>query len=278
MHRGDRCTTRKRVMNSTPQFAIFAVACCLFVGYLLSFPWSGPMVDLDGVENFRIPMPTLNETCDVRSSVNTSLQLAYVDCGVSFLVAAFCLVYILSPKKGTRWPLEILWTASFLVFALEMVTFSVVVARISVWFLSCNNAAKLEGSCPTTRFRQLRGDIGDREQCYFDSRTLTIFSAENDQFSSCLETSGLATYNRRFARWDISAYYSAQALCHRDEPSQNLAWCYYYGCDPVCNHDAYGLNMRWFLLDVLLLLTILATHLITFGSLYVVRDINIKGE
>ena len=88
----------------------------------------------------------------------------------------------------------------------------------------------------------------------------------------------MASYNRRFARWDISAYYSAEALCHRGEASQNLAWCYYYGCDAVCNHDTYVLNMRWFLLDGLLLLTILATHLITFGSLYVVRDINVKGD
>ena len=42
--------------------------------------------------------------------------------------------------------------------------------------------------------------------------------------------------------------------------------------------ETYALNMRWFILDILLLLTILATHLITFGSLYVVRDINVKGE
>ena len=132
-------------MQSTPQFAIFSVGCCLFVGYLLSIPWSGPMVDVDGIANFRIPMPTQNETCAVRSSPNTSLQLAYVDCGVAFLISAFCLVYILSPKKGTRWPLEILWTASFLIFALEMVVFAVLVARVSVWFLSCTNAAKLEG-------------------------------------------------------------------------------------------------------------------------------------
>lgn len=265
-------------MNSIPQFAIFALGCCLFFGYLLSLPWSGPMVNLDGVENFRIPMPTTNETCAVQSSANTSLQLAYVDCGVAFLISAFCLVYILAPKNGTRWPLEILWAASFLIFALEMVVFGVIVARISVWFLSCNNAAKIEGSCPTTRYRQLRGDIGDMEQCYFDARTLTVFSAENDQFSSCLDTSSLASYNRRFARWDVSAYYSAEALCHRNEPSQNLAWCYYYGCDPVCNADTYALNMRWFMLDIFLLLIILATHLITFGSLYVVSDATTKGD
>lgn len=268
----------QRTMQSTPQFAILAVASSLFFAYLLSLPWSGPMVDLDGVQNFRIPMPTLNETCALRSASNSSLQLAYVDCGVAFLLAAFCLVFILAPKKGTRWPLEILWTASFLIFAIEMVVFAVLVARVSVWFLSCNNAAKLEGSCPTTRYRQLRGDITDTEQCYFDARTLTVFSADNDQFSSCLDTSALASYNRRFARWDVSAYYSAEALCHRKEPSQNLAWCYYYGCDPVCMADAYALNMKWFLLDALLLLTILATHLLTFGSLYVVRDINVKGE
>ena len=122
-------------MQSTPQFAILAVGCCLFFAYLLSFPWSGPMVDLDSVQNFRIPMPTNNETCALRSAENTSLQLAYVDCGVAFLISAFCIVYILSPKKGTRWPLEILWTASFLIFALEMVVFAVIVARVSVWFI-----------------------------------------------------------------------------------------------------------------------------------------------
>lgn len=265
-------------MNSSPQYAIFAIGCCLFVSYLLSFPWGGPMVNVDETSNYRIPMPSLNETCQVQSAVNTSLQLAYVDCGVAFLISAFCLVYILAPKEGMRWPLEILWTASFLIFALEMVVFAVLVARVSVWFLSCNNAAKLEGSCPTTRFRQLRKAISDLEECYFDAKTLTIYNAENDQFSSCLDTSALATYNRRFARWDVSAYYSAEALCHRNEVSQNLAWCYYYGCDPVCNHDTYAINMHWFILDGILLLTILATHLVTFGSLYVVQDSSIKGE
>ncbi len=223
-------------------------------------------------------MPSLNETCALSSAQNTSLQLAYVDCGVAFLISAFCLVYILSPKKGARWPLEILWAASFLIFALEMVVFGVLVARISVWFLSCTNAAKVEGACPTTRFRQLRRDITDVEMCYFDANTLTVFSAENDQFSSCLDTSALASYNRRFARWDVSSYYSAEALCHRSEVSKNLAWCYYYGCDPVCNAETYALNQRWFILDTMLLLVILATHLITFGSLYVVDDALTKGE
>jgi len=266
-------------MDSVPEYGIFTFVSCIFVAFLATLPWTGPMVALDNQTNFRIPTPvTYNETCQISSQANTSLQLAYVDTGVAFLLASFCFVYIMSPKKGTSWPLEILWTASFLIFALEMITFAVVVARISVWFLSCNNAAKLEGSCPTTRYRQLRGDITDTEQCYFDATTLTVFSAENDQFSSCLDTSALASYNRRFARWDVSAYYSAEALCHRGEASQNLAWCYYYGCDPVCMADAYALNMRWFLLDILLLLTILAAHLITFGSLYVVRDINVKGD
>ena len=264
-------------MDSVPEYGIFTFVSCIFVAFLATLPWAGPMVALDNQTNFRIPTPvTYNETCQISSPANTSLQLAYVDTGVAFLLASFCFVYIMSPKKGTSWPLEILWTASFLIFALEMITFAVVVARISVWFLSCNNAATVEGACPTTRFRQLRQDITDVEQCYFDADTLGIYNAENDQFSSCQETSALTTYNKRFGRWDVPAYYSAAALCVREEVSTNLAWCYYYGCDPVCN-DTYTINIKWFVLDVLLLLSILATHLITFGNFYILQG-DIKDD
>ena len=258
--------------GSSAQYVFLAGSIALFIGYLLTIPWSGPMVDLDGVTNYRIPMPVQNETCTLVSQSNTSLQLAMVNGGVSLLLGGFCLVYMLSPKNGTRWPLEILWAASLLIFIMEMVVFSVIVARISVWFLSCTNTAKAEGACPSTRFRQLRNDITDSEQCYFDSTTLTVYNAENDQFASCQDASVLANYNRRFSRWDVPAYYSASALCLREEPSTNLAWCYYYGCDPVCNAESYAVNMKWFLLDVLLLLFILATHLVTFGNLYVISS------
>lgn len=264
-------------MYNTPQFGIFSFVCCIFVSFLITLPWSGPIAALDNTTNYRIPIPTNNLTCTIASQSNTSLQLAYVDCGVAFVLASFCLVYILSPKKGTAWPLEILWTASFLIFALEITVFCVIVARLSVWFLSCNNAANLEGACPTTRFRQLRQDITDIEQCYFDANTLTVYNAENDQFTSCQETSALANYNKRFARWDVPAYYSAAALCLREEVSTNLAWCFYYGCDPVCNAPTYLLNLKWFILDVLLLFSVLATHMITFGNFYIVRG-DVKDE
>jgi hypothetical protein len=264
--------------SSSAQYVFLAASCCLFVAYAMTIPWTGPMVALDEESNFRIPMPNTNETCQLVSQPNTSLQLAFVSAGAAFVLGGFCLVYLLSPKRGARWPLEILWAASLLIFVLEMVVFSVLVARIAVWFLSCNNAGKAEGSCPSTRFRQLRKDITDKEQCYFDANTLTVYNAENDQFSSCQETSVLADYNRRFARWDVPAYYSAGALCLRDEPSTNLAWCYYYGCDATCNAETYELNLKWFCLDSLLLLCVLATHLVTFGNLYVVRGGAKKNE
>lgn len=260
-----------------PQFGLFAAAASLVAGYVLSYPWSGPMVALDNATNFRIPAPVQDEACNLASQPNTSLQLAYVDGGVAFLLTAFCLVYLLAPKKGTLWPLEILWASSLLVFVLEMVVFAVVSARVGVWFLSCNNAGKLEGACPAARYRQLRGDITDAEQCYFAADTLTVYNAENDAFSSCQEASQLSDYNRRFARWDVPSYYSAGALCLRGEASTNLAWCYYYGCDPVCNRETYAINLRWIVLDTLLLLCVLATHLITFGNLYVIKG-SIKDE
>lgn len=262
---------------SIAQYVFLAGSCCVFVGYLLTIPWSGPMVDLDAVTNYRIPTPVNNETCRLVSQENTSRQLAIVNGGVAFLLGGFCIVYILSPKQGTRWPLEILWAASLLIFVMEMVVFAVIVARISVWFLSCTNTAKAEGSCPSTRFRELRQDITDAEQCYFDANTLTVYNAENDQFASCQDASVLADYNKRFSRWDVPAYYSASALCLREESSTNLAWCYYYGCDAVCNPDSYATNIKWFTLDIVLLLVILATHLVTFGNLYVISG-TIKKE
>jgi hypothetical protein len=263
--------------TSSAQYVFLAASCCIFVMYLMTIPWSGPMTDLDKETNFRIPMPNTNETCSLVSQPNTSLQLALVNCGAAFVLGGFCLVYLLSPKEGTRWPLEILWAASLLIFVVEMVVFSVIVARVAVWFLSCTNAGKAEGSCPSSRFRQLRQEITDTEQCYFDANTLVVYNAENDQFASCQEESALSDYNRRFSRWDVPAYYSAGALCLREEQSTNLAWCYYYGCDPICNADAYELNLKWFCLDGILLLVILATHLVTFGNLYVVKG-DIKDE
>ena len=260
------------------QYATLVVSAGLFFSYILTLPWSGPVYDLDAETNFRIPLPTLNETCQVKSQPNTSLQLAYVDCGVAFLLSAFLTVYMLSPKKGTKWPLEILWATGLLIFLIEMIVFGVLVARISVFFLSCTNAAKREGACPATRFEQLRGDITDTEQCYFSADTLTVFNAENDAFTSCQDGSALEGYQRRFARWDVPAYYSTSALCAREESSTNLAFCHYWGCHAICNADTYVLNLKWFVLDICLLFTILASHLLTFGNFYILKGGTVKQE
>jgi len=264
-------------MNSA-RLLVLLVSLLEFGGYLISLPWSGPMLAIDNETSTRIPFPLeTNSSCNIQSTGNMSLNLAYASTGITFCLSAFLLVYILAPRgEGITWPIGVLWVASFLSFISQLAIFVIICTRITVWFLSCDSVTKLDGSCPTARMKYLRAPITNREQCYFSAVDLAVFNSENDIFSSCQDSSQIANYNKKFARWDLPVYYTAGALCDRNEAEsigRNLAWCYYWGCDAVCMPETHNLNWRWFTLDICVLLTIMGSYLIVMGDFYIEKGI-----
>lgn len=246
--------------------------CC----YLFSYPWQGELFDINGVVNYRIPLPATG-ACDLKSSSNMSLQLAYVTGVTSLATTLFMLVYTLAPRgESMTWPASTLWLSSILIFIVQLTVFLCISARVSVWFLSCSNPSKTTGSCPTTNFNALVETIRDKEMCYFSANDLTLYNKNNDLFVGCQESSALIDYNNKFARWDVAAYYTASALCQRNESTtlgQDLSWCYYWGCSKVCSPEAYRMNWRFFALDIMQLLFVLFAYTFIMADFYFIKDI-----
>lgn len=247
--------------------------------YAFSFPLYGTPYDIDSASNYRIGLPLdPTDTCNVSSEANMSLRLAWVSGIVSLVITTLLVVYTITPKKATNWSVNIVWMTTVLSFFSQLLVFSIITARISTWFLSCTNPSKIEGSCPTTRYKELKSDITDIEQCYFHPVTLTLFNSENDLFLDCLNEQSFSNYNNEFARYDVPAYYTAAALCTRNETAtlgNDLSWCYFWGCSR-CTPDTYYLNAKWFGLDIALLILIVASYIVIMGDYYVVKGVKVK--
>ena len=159
------------------------------------------------------------------------------------------------------------------VFIAQMIFFFILVSRITIWFMSCENAAKTGGSCPTTRFEKMRFKLTDKEQCNFAS-DLSLWNSENDLFKDCQDSSALKDYNAKFSRWDLAVYYKASTLCTKNDTNlpKQLSWCYYYGCSQVCTPETYNLNWRWIFLDALSLLTALVSYLLVTSDWYIIKN------
>ena len=244
--------------------------------YLASYPWQGALYDINGISNYRIPLPA-SGACNVQSNGNMSLQLAYVSGASAFAMTLFMLVYSIAPRgNNITWPASTLWLVSILIFVLQLVLFVCISARVSVWFLSCQNPSKTTGSCPTTNFNLLVTTIKDKEMCYFSGTDLTLFNQNNDLFFQCHDASAIADYNTKFARWDVPGYYTAASLCTRNETSslgQDLSWCFYWGCSRVCNPEAYRMNWRFFALDIIQLLLVLFAYTFVIADFYFIKDV-----
>ncbi|MAU13960.1 MAG: hypothetical protein CMH46_00285 [Muricauda sp.] len=252
----------------------------LFLGisscYIISYPWDGELYDIDSVVNFRIPLPASGD-CNLRSNANMSLQLAYVTGLISIAICLLMVVYNIAPRgQDINWPMSTLWLMSIFIFLAQLTVFVCISARVSVWFLSCSNPSKTSGSCPTTNFNLLVQPIRDKEMCHFAAEDLTLYNYNNDLFVSCQDSTTLLDYNRKFARWDVAAYYTAAALCVRNESSvlgQDLSWCYYWGCSRACSPEAYRMNWRFFSLDIIQLLGILFAYTFIMADFYVLKNI-----
>lgn len=253
-------------------FCFSSITCC----YLVSYPWQGELYDINSVTNYRIPLPA-PAPCNLKSSANMSLQLAYVSGACCLATTLFLIVYALAPRgESVTWPSSTLWLSSVLIFVVQLTIFLCISARVSVWFLSCSNPSKTSGSCPTTNFNALVQPIRDQEMCYFSANDLTLYNKNNDLFVSCQDAPALKNYNNKFARWDVPAYYTAASLCQRNESStlgQDLSWCYYWGCSRVCSPEAYRMNWRFFALDILQLLFVLFAYTFIMADFYVVKDV-----
>lgn len=254
--------------------SIHFISCCsLSAAYLFSYPFFSDIMDVDISSSYRI---SIDDSCkNVISDTNTSLHLAYIS-GVSILcVTVFMWFYISSNGTTTSvlWPTTTLWVASVLFFISQMVFFIILVSRITIWFMSCENAALIGGSCPTTRFEKMRYEISDKEQCYFAS-DLTLWNSENDLFKDCQDSSTLQSYNEKFSRWDLAAYYKGSTLCSRNDTNyaSQLSWCYYYGCSKICTPETYALNWRWIALDALSLITVIVSYLLVMTDWYIIKE------
>ncbi len=244
--------------------------------YLASYPWQGALYDINSVTNYRIPLPA-SGACNLKSNANMSLQLAYVSGASALALTLFMVVYNIAPR-GTNitWPASTLWLVSILIFLLQLVLFICITARVSVWFLSCQNPSKTTGSCPTTNFNLLVTTIKDKEMCYFSGNDLTLFNQNNDLFFRCQESNALVDYNNKFVRWDVPGYYTAASLCTRNETSslgQDLSWCFYWGCSHVCNPEAYRMNWRFFALDIIQLLFLIFAYTFVMSDFYFIKEI-----
>ena len=244
--------------------------------YLATYPWQGALYNINSVTNYRIPLPA-SGACDVQSNGNMSLQLAYVSGTSALAMTLFMVVYNIAPRgNNITWPASTLWLVSIMIFALQLVLFICISARVSVWFLSCQNPSKTTGSCPTTNFNLLVTTIKDKEMCYFAANDLTLFNQNNDLFFQCQDSTAISDYNSKFARWDVPAYYTAASLCTRNESDSlgtDLSWCFYWGCSHVCNFQAYQMNWRFFALDLLQLLLVLFSYSFIMADFYFVKDV-----
>jgi len=247
--------------------------------YAFSYPLYGTAYDIDSASNYRIGLPLQpDDACNVSSEANMSLRLAWVSGIVSLVITILIVIYNITPKKSTNWPVQIIWMTSVLSFLCQLLVFSIITARISTWFLSCTNPSKIEGACPTTRYKELKSDITDIEQCNFHPITLTLFNSENDLFLDCLNEQSFSNYNREFARYDVPAYYTAAALCLRNETATlgaDLSWCYFWGCS-TCTPETYYMNAKWFGLDIALLILIVANYIVIMGEFYVIQDVKVN--
>ena len=248
--------------------------------YLATYPWQGALYDINSLSNYRIPLPA-SGACDVQSNGNMSLQLAYVSGASALAMTLFMVVYSIAPRgNNITWPASTLWLVSILIFVLQLVLFICISARVSVWFLSCQNPSKTTGSCPTTNFNLLVTTVKDKEMCYFSANDLTLFNQNNDLFFQCQDSTAISDYNNKFARWDVPAYYTAASLCTRNETSslgQDLSWCFYWGCSRVCNPEAYRMNWRFFALDTIQLLLVLFAYTFLVSDFYFIKK-EVKTE
>ena len=249
---------------------------CITSCYIISYPWEGELYDIDSIGNYRIPLPAAG-ACALTSNGNMSLQLAYTTGLISLSMTLLLIVYNIAPRGShISWPMSTLWIMSIFIFLTQLTVFVCVSARVSVWFLSCSNPSKTSGSCPTTNFNSLVQPIMDKEMCHFAAEDLTLYNQNNDLFISCQESTTLSNYNNKFARWDVAAYYTASALCTRNESSvlgQDLSWCYYWGCSRTCSPEAYRMNWRFFALDVIQLVSILFAYTFIMGDFYILKNI-----
>lgn len=256
---------------TAPVYLLIASYSITFM-YLVSLPLSGEIFDIDSISNLRIGLP-LDETheCNVSSEINMSLRLAYASGVVSIVLSALLTLYNITPKQGQAWSVTIVWMTSLLAFICQIIVFIIITSRISVWFLSCNNPSKIAGACPTTRYEKLKGPITDKEMCNFNPLTLTLKNDESDLFVDCLNTETFKDYTNSFARYDISSYYTASALCLRNETSigNDLSFCFYWGCSKLCSPDTYYLNLKWFTLDCVLLVAILVAYIVILAEFYI---------
>ena len=259
--------------SSAILFCMVAVTGC----YIFSFPYYGTAFDINTATSSRLGLPLSDDhKCNVKSDSNTSLLMAYASGSISLLITILLTVFALTPRNTEGWSVNIVWITSTITLIFQLLVFTIIVARISVWFLSCTNPSKIEASCPTTRYKELRGPITDVEQCNFHPVTLTLFQSENDLFLDCLNEIEFTNYNAAFGRYDVPAYYTSMALCLRNETGQlglDLSWCYYYGCSRTCNNDMYMLNAKWFALDIALLVLILVAYIIVMSEFYVQKGI-----
>ena len=263
------------VRVTAPVYLLIASLALTFM-YAITLPFSGELYDIDSKSNSRIglPFPEI-DACNVSSEANMSLRLAYVSGVVSLVLSALLVVYNITPKKGQAWPVVIVWMTSIISFVCQIIVFIVITTRVSVWFLSCTNPSKINGACPTTRYEQLRGPITDKEMCYFNPQTLSLKNDDSDLFVDCLNTQAFKDYDQSFSRFDISSYYTAAALCKRNETSisNDLSWCYYWGCSKICNPDSYYLNYKWFILDSTLLGLVLISYIVVLGEFYIEANV-----
>lgn len=267
----------KRTIIAMRASSVLLFCCAAVTGiYASCYPWYGAAYDMNSVSSYRIGLPVeAGDKCNVSSDVNMSLRLGYASGAISLVITVLMSVYSITPKNTKGWSVNIVWITSIIALLCQLLVFSIIVARISVWFLSCTNASKIGSSCPATRYKALRGEITDVEQCYFHPVTLTLYS-ETDMFLDCLNEIEFQNYNSAFGRYDLPAYYTASALCVRNETATlglDISWCYNWGCSKECNHDMYLLNSKLFILDIALLVLILASYIVVMSEFYIVRGV-----
>ena len=264
------------IIKILPSTYLLIVSVIISGMYLVTLPFSGEIYDIDSLSNHRLGIPLEDDdVCNVSSEANMSLRLAYVNGINSLVLTGLLIIYNITAKNSNEaWPVIIVWITSAISFFAQILCFIILSIRVSVFYLSCSNPAKLNGACPTTRYKHLRSDITDQEMCNFNPITLTLKNSESDVFIDCLNSETFSTYNQGFARYDISTYYTAASLCLRNETqtiSNDLSWCFYWGCSAECTKDTYYLNIKWFLLDILLLVIILVSYIIIMSEFYVVK-------
>ena len=241
--------------------------------YVANLPFRGDMYDIDSLSNYRLGLPLQKDNkCNVLSEANMSLRLAYISGVTSIVISALLIVYNLTNKNSETWPVIIVWCTSAIAFVGQILLFIIITTRVSVFFLSCSNPGKISGACPTTRFEAAREPITDKEMCHFNPVTLVLRESESDLFLDCQNSATFQNYNNEFARYDISSYYSAAALCSLNQTQtigNDLSWCHYWGCHATCNEGSYYWNMKMFILDNALLALILISYIVVMGEFYI---------